>query len=344
MNLVRSFIESFGSDIYIDLGTANTLVMDKRRGLVANEPSVVVYHSSVDGRRKVIAVGDEAKRKMGRTSGNLTTCLPLKDGVVAEIDATEAMLKYFLAVAKSVRWPRPRLVISLPYGVSDVEKRAVRDCGTAAGAREVVLIEEPMAAALGSGLPVESSQGSMVIDIGGGTTEVAVISLYGIVHCEAVRVGGYTFDEAIVEHIRRRHNLIIGLQSAEKLKIQLGSALPGDYETQASVRGVDYVPGLPREITVTSHEIFEALSAGLKQIIDAGKRTLENTPPELLSDIIENGIVIAGGGALMRGMATCLSNELGVPVRIADNPLTAIARGGAQTIRDPDLLSRIVLN
>ncbi|HVK62399.1 MAG TPA: rod shape-determining protein [Bdellovibrionales bacterium] len=344
MKFARTLIDSFGTDIYIDLGTANTLVMEKNKGLVANEPSVIAYYEFNDGRRRIVAVGSEAKRKMGRTPGNLIASRPLKDGVVAELDATEMMLKYFMNTArKAARWAKPRLVISLPFGVSDVEKKAVRDCGMAAGAREVALIEEPMAAAIGSGLPVHSSKGNMVIDIGGGTTEVAVISLYGIVHCEAVRVGGHAFDEAIVEALRRRFNILVGDQSAERLKIRIGTALPGDHETKATIRGIDFATGLPREITVTSHDVYEALSPLLNEIIEAGKRTLENTPPELLSDIIDNGIVVAGGGALMHGLADRLHRELHVPVRIADSPLLAIAKGGEQTINEPGLLSKIVL-
>lgn len=341
---LRNIFDAIGSDIYIDLGTANTLVMDKKRGLIANEPSVIVYKENSYGQRQILAVGNEAKRKLGRTPGNLIASRPLRNGVVAELDATEAMLRYFLSSSKGMGFARPRLVISLPYGVSDVEKKAVRDCGILAGAREVALIEEPMAAAIGSGLPVDTPRGSMVIDIGGGTTEVAIVALYGIVHCEAVRVGGHRFDEAIVEYIRRKHNLVIGDQSAERLKISIGSAMPGDHETKTSVRGVDFATGLPREVMVTSHQIYEAISPLLDEIVNAGKRALENTPPELLGDIIEDGIVVAGGGALIKRLAERLSYELRVPVAIAEEPLLAIARGGERAIKNPKLLEKIMID
>lgn len=345
MKFVRDLLDSMGSDLYIDLGTANTLVMERGRGLVANEPSVIAYRQLSNGERTIVAVGTDAKVKLGRAPGNLMVSHPLKDGVIAELDATEAMLKYFVGSVSRSRfsWARPKLLISLPYGVSDVEKKAVRDCGLAAGAREVTLIEEPMAAAIGSGLPVHSSHGSMIIDIGGGTTEVAVISLYGIVHCEAVRVGGHAFDQAIVEYLRRRFNLIVGTQSAERLKIEIGSALPGDIETMAAVRGVDFSSGLPKEVNVSSQQVFEALAPLLEEIIDAGRRTLEHTPPELLTDIIDNGVVVAGGGALLAGMAERLEKGLKIPVTIADQPLLAIAKGGEQALMEPELLSRITL-
>ena len=344
MSFFNSLLNFFKTEVYIDLGTANTLVMDRNRGLIANEPSVIAYQIFEGGSRRIVAVGREAKQRIGRTPGNLVASHPLKDGVVAELDATQAMIRYFMHTARAaVRWTRPKLVISLPFGVSDVEKKAVRDCAVAAGAREVALIEEPMAAAIGSELPVGTSRGSMVIDIGGGTTEVAVIALYGIVHCEAVRIGGHAFDQAIVEFIRKKYNLLVGEPSAERLKIEIGSALPGDRETQAPIRGVDFTSGLPREVRVTSHEINEALSGYLTEIIAAAKRTLENTPPELLADIIENGIVLAGGGALLNGIDRRLEAELKVPVRIAEDPLLAIARGGERSIRDPELLARIAL-
>jgi rod shape-determining protein MreB and related proteins len=341
---LSSLFNSLSSDIYIDLGTANTIVMDKKRGMIANEPSVIAYRESSSGRREIVAVGKEAKMKTGRTPGNMVTTYPLKDGVIAELDATQAMLRHFLGASKNTtKWIRPNLVISLPYGVSDVEKRAVRDCGFAAGAREVILIEEPMAAAIGADLPVHSSQGSMIIDIGGGTTESAVIALYGVVHCEAVRVGGHAFDDAIMRFIRRKYDLIVGSHSAEKLKMNIGSALPGDTDTKATIRGVDFATGLPREVKISSHEVCEAITPLLNEIVAAGKRTLERTPPELFADIIEHGAIVAGGGALIQGIATRLQNELGIPVRIAEDPLLAIARGGQKSLGDSHLLSRIEL-
>lgn len=333
-----------GADLYIDLGTANTLVVARGRGLMANEPSVVAYRDLGRGRRSVIAVGNEAKAKIGRTPGNLVAAFPLKEGVVADIDTTEAMLRYFITKAiGKLRFLRPRIVISLPFGVSDVEKKAVRETGVLAGAREVVLIDEPMAAAIGAGLPVQAPRGNMVIDIGGGTTEIAVISLYGIVHCEAVRVGGHAFDQAIVEYIRRQFNLVVGDQSSEKLKILIGSALPGDRETRASIRGVDFVTGLPKEIVLTADHVHDAISDQLNEIFTAGRRALEVIPPDLVPDIIKDGVVVAGGGALMKHLDQRLRHELKIPVRIADQPLLAIARGGERVIKDARLLEEIAI-
>lgn len=344
MKFIDSFLARFGTDIYIDLGTANTLVMDRRRGLIANEPSVIAFQEVGPNRRKIIAVGTDAKRKMGRTPGNLEATHPLREGVIADLDATEAMLRHFIeGTYQSFYRVRPNLVISLPYGVSDIEKTAVRDCAMAAGARSISLIEEPMAAAIGAGLPVESSKGSMIIDIGGGTTEVAVIALSGIVHCEAVRLGGHSFDQAIVQHIKRHFNLVIGDQSAEKLKIAVGTAVSGDEQTHSFVRGVDFATGLPREAKVTAQDVYEALSSDLDEIIVAAKRTLEKTPPELLADIIDDGVVLAGGGALLRGMDQRMRIELGIPVRITEDPLLAIARGGQRTLINRELLSNILL-
>jgi rod shape-determining protein MreB and related proteins len=333
-----------GADIYIDLGTANTLVMTRDRGLVANEPSVIAYRESYPGQKEIIAVGNEAKVKIGRTPGNLVASFPLKEGVIADLDTTEAMLRYFMTRARRrFQFVRPRVVISLPFGVSDIEKKAVRDAGAAAGAREVILIEEPMAAAIGAGLPVQEPKGNMIIDIGGGTTEIAVISLCGIVHCEAVRVGGHAFDEAIVEYMRRQFNVIVGDQSAERLKIQIGSALPGDTTTAAVIRGVDYITGLPKEISVTSDHIYDAISGHLEQIISAAKKTLEQIPADLVPDVIRDGVMLAGGGALIRDLDTRLRQELQIPVWIVDEPLLAIARGGGKALTDRWLLERIAL-
>lgn len=333
---------NFRERLYIDLGTANTLVMHATRGLVANEPSVVAYIQR-DSRKEIVAVGTEAKRKIGRTPGKLMASHPLRDGVVADLEATQAMLKYFINAAQTrFSFLRPSLVISLPYGVSDVEKKAVRDCAISAGASDVTLIEEPMAAAIGADLPIFAPKGNMIIDIGGGTTEAAVISLYGIVACEAVRVGGHAFDEAVVELMRRRHNLIIGLPSAERVKIEIGTALSGGNES-ALVRGLDFTSGLPKEIQITADEVFEALEPLLQEILTAVKRMLQLTPPDLLPDLIRNGAVLAGGGALLRGVRERFERELGIPVRIATDPLLAIANGGRRTLSDKALLSRISL-
>ncbi len=331
------------ADYYIDLGTANTLVVAHRRGLVLNEPSVIAYREN-GHHREIVAVGAEAKEKIGRTPGQLIANHPLRDGVIADLDVTQAMLKYFMARAKArFSLAKPHVVISLPYGVTDIEKKAVRDAGLSAGAREVTLIEEPMAAALGSDLPIERPKGNMIIDIGGGTTEVAVISLYGIVHCEAVRVGGHSFDQEIIEYLRRRHSLVVGPQSAERLKIQVGSAVPHRSDRSAEIRGLDFAAGLPRAIRVTSAEIHDALQPQLRQIFEAGRRTLEQIPPEFMPDLIHEGVVVVGGGALLHGLKERLEAELKLPVRIGESPLLAIAHGGEKALREPGLLQKISL-
>lgn len=344
MGLLSSIRNAFSSDVYIDLGTANTLVMDSKKGLVTNEPSVIAFKQHDSGRRSIVAVGTEAKKKIGRTPGDVIASHPLREGVIAELDITEAMLKHFLSKGPArLHFLRPRMVISLPFGVSDIERKAVRDCGIAAGAREVVLIEEPMAAAIGSNLPIDSPRGSMVIDIGGGTTEIAIISLYGIVHCEAIRVGGHAFDDAIVDYVRRRFNLVIGQPSAERLKIAAGDALPGDHTTSARVRGVDFTTGLPCEISLSSAEVHLALAGLLKEIVAACRRAIEHTPPELLSDISTSGVVVTGGGALLRNIEKRLTQDLGLIVTVSPEPLLAIARGGERSLREPELLARIAL-
>lgn len=333
-----------GADVYIDLGTANTLVVSRSKGLVVNEPSVIAFREDEMGKKTVVAVGSEAKVKIGRTPGNLVASYPLRDGVIADLDITEAMLRHFFAAARGrFEFGRPRVVVSLPYGVTDVEKEAVRQAGIGAGAAEVYLIDEPMAAAIGSDLPVSEPRGNMVIDIGGGTTEIAVISLYGIVHCEAVRVGGHKFDQEIVSYVRRNHNLIVGDQSAEKLKIDIGTALPGDDETKATIRGLDFVSGLPRAVTVSAAEVHFAMSNMIRQIVEAARKTLEQVPPDLVPDVVRDGLVLAGGGALMRGLRARLESELKIPVRISEEPLLAIARGGARAISDSMLLERIMI-
>jgi len=332
------------ADLYIDLGTANTLVATRERGILVNEPSVIAFRETRSGKKTIIAIGNEAKLKIGRTPGNLAACLPLKDGVIADLQATEAMLRYFMSKAsRRFSFKRPRVVISLPFDTSDVEKRAVKDAGLAAGARDVTLIEEPMAAAIGTGLHVDEPRGNMVIDIGGGTTEIAVISLCGIVHCETVRVGGHAFDQAIVEYIRRNYNLIVGDQSAEKVKMQIASALPGNRNVISSIRGVDFVSGLPKEVTIGADRINDAISNPLDQIFEAGKRTLERTPPDLIPDILRDGVRVAGGGALIKDLGPRLAQELEIPVRIDPEPLLAIARGGAAVLRNPQLLERITV-
>ena len=332
------------ADMYIDLGTANTLVYSRKRGLVANEPSVIAYRAmGPENRRVVVAIGSEAKDKIGKTPDNLIACHPIRDGVIADLDITETLLRYFLARARGrFDFSKPRVVISLPHGVTDIEKKAVLLAGQAAGAREVFLIDEPMAAAVGADLPVHEPKGNMVIDIGGGTTEIAVISLFGVVTCETVRAGGHAFDQAIVNHVRREHNLLIGLPTAERLKIAVGSALPGDKKTKAKIRGMDHMTNLPREIEVCSAEVHDAISDILNLIFEAGRRTIERTP-DLVEDIARDGLVVAGGGALIAHLDQRLEVELGIPVRIAAEPLQTIAQGGGKIIADPGLLERVML-
>jgi rod shape-determining protein MreB len=333
-----------GADIYVDLGSANTLIVTKAKGLVVNEPSVIAYEERGDGRRKVVAVGTQAKEKIGRAPQNLVACHPIREGVIADLSVTQTMLQHFLSRPEvRSRFGRPTVVISLPYGVSEIEKKAVREAGMLAGAKAVILMEEPIAAALGADLPIQTPRASMILDIGGGTTEVALISLYGIGHCESIRVGGHTFDAAIINYLKRNHNLIVGEPTAEKLKLQIGTALPAENERTAEVRGLDFVTGLPRALKVTSGEVGLAMKDSLQLIIDALHRTLENTPPELMSDLIDQGMVVAGGGALIQDLDKRLEREIKIPVRIALNPLEALARGGAKVLQDRDLLSRVLL-
>lgn len=339
----KFFPSEFSADLYVDLGTANTLIVDSRKGLILNEPSVVAYMEGTFS-RTVVAVGFEAKEKIGKTSGRLVASHPLKDGVVADLDLAESMLSHFLKKAANVsKLRRPHVVVSLPYGVTYIEKRAVERAGLSAGARKVTLIEEPMAAAVGSGMDVRMPQGNMIIDIGGGTTEVAVISLCGIVHCEAVRVGGHAFDHAIVEYVKRRYNVAIGYQTAERVKIAIGSAIRDDFISTSEVRGMDSTTGLPRSLTISSNEIGEAIESCLNEIVMAGRRALENTPPDLIRDILNKGAIIAGGGALLKRIDERLMYELKIPIFLEGDPLTTIARGGAKIIKDPTLLERVQL-
>jgi rod shape-determining protein MreB len=332
------------ADIYIDLGTANTLVVARGRGILINEPSVIAYRERDSGQRSVIAVGAEAKAKLGRTPSNIVACYPMKDGVIADLDVTETMLRHFMSrVKRPMSFTKPRVVISLPYAANDVDKKAVTQAALSAGAGEITLIDETMAAAVGAGLPIHEPKGNMVIDIGGGTSEIAVISLYGIVHCEAIAVGGHAFDQAIVRHVKRTHNLIIGEQTAERIKIQIGSAMPNDKDTKAQIRGVDFVTNLPRSIDISASEVNEAINDLLSQIVEAGRRTLEKAPPDLVPDLIRDGVVVTGGGGLLKQLDVFLEQQLGIPVRIADDPLTALARGGDIAIQNSTLLKRIMM-
>lgn len=312
------------NDLAIDLGTATTLVFVKGRGIVLCEPSVVAIQR---GSNKVLAVGDEAKRMIGRTPGNISAIRPLKDGVIADFEVTEAMLRYFIKKVQPRKVNKPLVVVAIPSGITEVEKRAVRDSALRAGAREVYLVEEPKAAAIGVGLPIHEPGGNMIIDIGGGTTELAVISLDGVVVSRSIRVAGDEMNSVVMEHLRKSYNLMIGERTSEEIKIRIGSAYPLDEELRMDVRGRDLVSGLPKTVTVTSEEIREALSDPVQAVVESARITLEKTPPELSADLIDRGVVMAGGGSLLRGLDKMIAEETGLPVHIAENPVTAVALG-----------------
>ena len=328
----------FSDDIAIDLGTANTLVHVIGRGIIIDEPSVVAIRLH-KGAREVLAVGAKAKLMLGRTPESIETIRPLRDGVISEFEITEAMLEYFIGRAheQSLLPPAPRVVVGIPSGVTEVEKRAVYDATLAAGAREAHLIEEPMAAALGAGLPVSEATGSMVVDIGGGTTEVAVISLNGVVYSSSVRIGGDRFDEAVINYVRRNYGSLIGEATAERIKHEIGSAYPGDEVREIEVRGRNLAEGVPRGFTLNSNEILEALQEPLTGIVSAVMVALEQCPPELASDISERGMVLTGGGALLRNLDRLLMEETGIPVVVAEDPLTCVARGGGKALEMIDM-------
>ena len=329
----------FSNDLGIDLGTANTLVYVKDRGIVLREPSVVAIQQ---GTSRVLAVGEEAKRMLGRTPGNIVAIRPMKAGVIADFEVTEAMLRYFIRKAHNRKWViRPRIIISVPSGITEVEKRAVKDSATHAGAREVYLIEEPMAAAIGVGLPVQEPAGNMIVDMGGGTTEVAIISLAGIVLSRSVRVGGDEMDEAIVQYMKRVYNLMIGERTAEEIKITVGSAYPLGEEMSMEVKGRDLVAGLPKTLTITSEEIREALQEPVSAIIEAIRITLERCPPELSSDLVDRGIVLAGGTSQLRGMDKLLAEQTGLPVHVAEDPLSAVAEGTGVVLHELNFLRKV---
>jgi rod shape-determining protein MreB len=328
----------FSNDIGIDLGTANTLVFVKDQGIVLREPSVVAVRS---GTSQVLAVGDEAKRMLGRTPGNIVAVRPLKDGVIADFEMTESMLRHFITKVTSRKWVRPRVVIAVPSGITEVEKRAVKESAAHAGAREVYLIEEPMAAAIGVGLPVQDAAGNMIIDIGGGTTEVALISLSGIVFSRSVRVAGDELDEAIAGYMKRAYNLMIGERTAEEIKIKIGSAYPMEKEVGMEVKGRDLVAGLPKTLTITSQEVREALLEPISTIVESVRVTLERCPPELSADLVDRGLVLAGGGALLRGLDKLLQEETGLPVHIAEDPLSAVAEGTGRALSEIKFLRQV---
>lgn len=341
-----SLMGMFSNDLAIDLGTANTLVYVKGRGIVSSEPSVVAVEKDPRGVRRVHAVGREAKEMLGRTPGNIVAIRPMKDGVIADFEVTEAMLRYFIGKVHNRRFGlRPRIVICVPFGITEVEKRAVRESAESAGAREVYLIEEPMAAAIGSGLPITEPSGNMIVDIGGGTTEVAVISLAGIVYSSSVRMAGDRMDEAIVHYMKRKYNLAIGERTAERIKIEIGSAYPDPdrNERTMEVKGRDLVAGIPKTLVVSSDEIREALAEPINAIVEAVRQALDRTPPELSADIVDKGIVLAGGGALLRNLDILLREETGLPVMIADDPLTAVVRGSGKVLDNLDLLKKVTV-
>ena len=332
----------FSKDIGIDLGTANTLVHVKNRGIVVREPSVVAINKN---NMEVMAVGQEAKEMIGRTPGNIVAIRPLKDGVIADFDVTQAMLKHFIKkVSYSSIISKPRVVVCVPSGVTEVEKRAVEEATYSAGAKEAYLMEEPMAAAIGANLPVEEPSGSMVVDIGGGTSEVAVISLGGIVTSKSLRIAGDELDEAIVNYIKKEYNLMIGERTAEQIKISIGSAYPRTTEEWMEIRGRDLISGLPKNIQISSTEIQEALREPVNAIVDAIKLTLEKTPPELAADVMDRGIMLTGGGAMLKGLDRLINEETGISVNIAENPLDCVALGAGKVLDEIETLRRVLIS
>jgi rod shape-determining protein MreB len=334
--MLRNIFGVFSNDIGIDLGTANTLVYAKDKGIVLREPSVVAIHTAT---RKVLAVGDEAKRMLGRTPGNITAIRPMKDGVIADFDITEAMLRYFIKkVQNNAKIVPPRVVVAIPSGITEVEKRAVKESAIHAGAREVLLLEEPMAAAIGVGLPVEEPAANMIVDIGGGTTEVAIISLAGVVFSKSIRVGGDELDAAIANYMKRAYNLLVGERTSEEIKVRIGSTYTLEEEMTMEVKGRDSVAGLPKTIHVTSQEIREALSDTVNLIVEVVHNALERCPPELSADLVDRGFVLAGGVALLRGLGHLLCEKTGLPVIVADDPLSAVANGTGAVLADLNFL------
>jgi rod shape-determining protein MreB len=339
MSSKMSFI---GRDMAVDLGTANTLVYVRGRGIVLNEPSVVAVNQDTGG---ILAVGIEAKKMIGRTPGNIVAIRPLKDGVIADFDTTERMLRYFIQkVHKRSYLAKPRIVVCVPSGITGVEQRAVKDAGYAAGARKVYIIEEPMAAAIGAGLPIHEPTGNMVVDIGGGTTEVAVISLGGIVTALSIRVGGDELDQSIINWVKAEYSLLLGERTAEEIKMAIGSAYQLQGENDAEIRGRDLATGLPKTIVVTAAEIRKALEEPVKQIVNAVKGTLDKCPPELASDLMDRGIVLTGGGALLKGLDERLRRETGMPIHIADRPLDAVVEGSGKCIEEFEALEKVLIS
>jgi rod shape-determining protein MreB len=342
--LLDPLLGLFSNDLAIDLGTANTLVYVKGKGIVLREPSVVAVRKDAKGTSKVLAVGREAKMMLGRTPGNIVAIRPIKDGVIADFEITEAMLRHFIEkVHKRRALVRPRIIICVPSGITQVEKRAVRESAESAGAREVYLIEEPMAAAIGAGLPITEPKGSMIVDIGGGTTEVAVISLGGIVYSKSVRMGGDKMDDAILQHIKRKYNLLIGLATAEIIKITIGNAYPSDQVETIEVKGRDLVTGIPKILTIDSDEVRKAISEQVEAIVETVRIALEQTPPELAADIVDTGIVLTGGGALLKNLDVLLREETKLPITITEDPLSAVVLGSGKALDDMALLKEVAV-
>ena len=333
----------FSNDLAIDLGTANTLIYVKGKGIVCHEPSVVAVRADGRGSRRVLAVGKEAKAMLGKTPENIIAIRPMKDGVIADFEVTEAMLKYFIEKVHNRKgFAKPRIVISVPSGITQVERRAVKESAQSAGAREVYLIEEPMAAAIGAGLPITEPSGNMIVDIGGGTTEVAVISLGGIVTSKSIRVAGDLMDEAIVQYVKRKYNLFIGYATAESVKIEMGIALPEEERRVMEIKGRDLVTGIPRTMEIVDEEIREALTEPINSIIEAVRVTLERTPPELAADIVDKGIILAGGGAMLKNLDVLLREATRLPVTIAEDPMVCVARGAGKVLEEIRLLRDVV--
>ena len=338
------FSSFLSTDLAIDLGTSNTLIYVKGRGIVVNEPSVVTVQNDGRGGRKILAVGSEAKELLGRTPGSVSAIQPIQAGVIADFEGTEAMLSYFIKKALNRKtMVKPRIVICVPNGITEVEKRAVRESAESAGAREVYLIEEPMAAAIGADLPVAEAAGNMIVDIGGGTTEVAVISLAGIVYSRSIRVGGDKMDEAIIQHVKRRYNLLIGENSAEAIKVEIGNAYPDDEGRSFSVKGREMIAGVPRTVSITCEEVRESLLEPVSAIVDAVRVSLERTPPELAADIVDKGIVLTGGGAQLRNLDVLLREETRLPIMIATEPTSCVVKGTGKVLDEIELLKAVTV-
>ena len=339
---MKSISGFFSNDLAIDLGTANTLVALRGKGVLLHEPSVVSIHK---GTNRVLAIGTEAKRMLGRAPGNIEVIRPLRGGVIADFECTMAMLRYFITkVHNRKRLVRPRIIIGVPSGITQVEKRAVRESGELAGARAVYLIEEPMAAAIGAGMPITEPVGNMILDIGGGTTEVAVISMAGVVYSRSVRVAGDVIDEAIVSYVKRKYNLYIGERTGENIKIAIGTVMPSNPPRTTLVTGRDLLSGLPKTVEITEEEVYDAILEPVRIIVETVQVALERTPPELAADMIDHGIVMAGGGALLRGLGVLLREETGLPVTVAEEPLLSVVRGVSSLLEDIDLLAKISLD